>query len=322
MKQRIGIATSGGDAPGMNAAIRGAVRTAIAKGAEPVGILRGYEGLLQEEIAPLAWRDVGGIEVRGGTILKTARFLPFFEEPVQRKAAEILQRNKIDALLVIGGDGSMRGAAALEALGIRTAIVPATIDNDMPGTEDTIGYDTAVNTALYAIRKIRDTASAHERAAVLEVMGHHAGHIALAAGLAGGAEWILVPEIPFDEADIGDKLLALTKAGRTNCILICAEGAAHAHELAAKLSAQTGLEISATNLGYIQRGGAPSAHDSILATTLAAAATEKLLSGQSGFLEGMHQGNLRSISYQDAFEEKRKLPRELWEMAKEIGTGQ
>ena len=319
---KIGILTSGGDAPGMNAAIRSAVRTAIAKSAEPIGIFRGYEGLLQEEITSLFWRDVGGIEVRGGTILKTTRFLPFLEETVQQKAADILQKHHIGALLVIGGDGSMRGAASLEALGVPTAVVPATIDNDMPGTEDTIGYDTAVNTALYAIRKIRDTASAHERAAVLEVMGHHAGHIALAAGLAGGAEFILVPEIPFDETKIAEKLLALTKAGRTNCILICAEGAAHAHELAAKLSAETGLEISATNLGYIQRGGAPSAHDSILATTLAAAATNSLLDGKHGILAGIHQGNVKEISYDEAFAMKRMLPRALWELGRKIGMGE
>lgn len=319
---KLGILTSGGDAPGMNAAIRGAVRTAIAKGAEPIGIFRGYEGVLQEEITSLSWRDVGGIEVRGGTILKTARFLPFLEETVQQKAADILRKQKIDALLVIGGDGSMRGAAALEALGVPTAVVPATIDNDMPGTEDTIGYDTAVNTALYAIRKIRDTASAHERAAVLEVMGHHAGHIALAAGLAGGAEFILVPEIPFDETETAEKLLALTKAGRTNCILICAEGAAHAHELASKLSAETGLEISATNLGYIQRGGAPSAHDSILATTLSAAATDSLLAGKHGFLASIHRGNIKEISYEDAFMMKRALPKDLWALGREIGMGE
>ncbi len=319
---KLGILTSGGDAPGMNAAIRSAVRTAIAKGAEPIGIFRGYEGVLQEEITSLSWRDVGGIEVRGGTILKTARFLPFLEETVQQKAADILRKQKIDTLLVIGGDGSMRGAASLGALGIPTAVVPATIDNDMPGTEDTIGYDTAVNTALYAIRKIRDTASAHERAAVLEVMGHHAGHIALAAGLAGGAEFILVPEIPFDETETAEKLLALTKAGRTNCILICAEGAAHAHELAAKLSSKTGLEISATNLGYIQRGGAPSAHDAILATTLAAAATNSLLKGKHGFLTGIQQGSIKEISYDEAFTKKRMLPKELWELGREIGMGE
>ena len=319
---KLGILTSGGDAPGMNAAIRSAVRTAIAKGAEPIGIFRGYEGVLQAEITPLFWRDVGGIEVRGGTILKTARFLPFLEETVQQKAADILRKQKIDALLVIGGDGSMRGAAALEALGVPTAVVPATIDNDMPGTEDTIGYDTAVNTALYAIRKIRDTASAHERAAVLEVMGHHAGHIALAAGLAGGAEFILVPEIPFDETETAEKLLALTKAGRTNCILICAEGAAHAHELASKLSAKTNLEISATNLGYIQRGGAPSAHDSILATTLAAAATDSLLAGKHGFLASIHQGNVKEISYEEAFTMKRTLSKALWALGREIGMGE
>ncbi len=318
---KIGILTSGGDAPGMNAAIRSAVRAAIAKGAEPIGIFRGYEGLTKEEITTLSWRDVGGIEVRGGTILKTARFLPFLEETMQQKAADILRKQNIDALLVIGGDGSMRGAASLETRGIPTAVVPATIDNDMPGTEDTIGYDTAMNTALYAIRKIRDTASAHERAAVLEVMGHHAGHIALAAGLAGGAEFILVPEIPFHEKEIAEKLLALTKAGRTNCILICAEGAAHAHELAARLSVETNLEISATNLGYIQRGGAPSAHDSILATTLAAAATKSLLTGKHGFLAGIHQGNIQEISYEEAFTRKRTLPKELWDLGREIGTG-
>lgn len=318
---KIGILTSGGDAPGMNAAIRGATRTAIAKGADVIGISRGYEGLLQKETAPLSWRDVGGIEVCGGTILKTTRFLPFLEKTVQQKAADLLRELGIDALLVIGGDGSMRGAAALESLGIPTAVVPATIDNDMSGTENTIGYDTAVNTALYAIRKIRDTASAHEHAAVLEVMGHHAGHIALAAGLAGGAEFILVPEIPFDETEIAEKLLTLTKSGRTNCILVCAEGAAHAHELAAKLEAKTHLEISATNLGYIQRGGAPSAQDAILAATLSAAAIEALLAGDHGFLTGISQGNIRRLPYQKAFAEERKLPKNLWKLAEQIGIG-
>ncbi len=320
--KRLAILTSGGDAPGMNAAIRSAVRFSLAKGIEIWGIYRGYEGLLEEEIRPLSFQDVGGIIVRGGTMLKTARSRRFFLREMQEKAAEILRKREIDGLLVVGGDGSMAGAAALEALGVATAVIPATIDNDMGGTEETVGFDTAVNTALDALRKIRDTASSHDRAAIVEVMGRHAGYIALAVGLSGGAEFILVPEIPFDEDKLAQKLSAMTKEGRTNSIILCAEGATDAHVLGKQIAEKTGIDTSVTILGYIQRGGAPTAKDATLATVLAAKAIEALLSGKSGFLAGMRDGHPQCISYKDAFSDIRKFPEEIWELAMQIGNGE
>lgn len=319
--KRIGILTSGGDAPGMNAAIRSAVRTVISAGGEAFGIDRGYEGLLAEEIEPLSWQSVGGIVTRGGTILKTARCPAFMERDVQRRAAEILGKHGIDGLLVIGGDGSMKGAAALESFGAMTAVVPGTIDNDMRGTEETIGYDTAVNTVLDAMRRIRDTAASHDRAAVVEVMGRHSGRIALAAGLAGGAEFTVVPEISFSVDKIAGGLLAMQKEGRTNSLIVCAEGAMDGRALAEALKERTHMDICATILGYIQRGGAPSARDAFLGAILGAAAAHQLLGGAHGFLAGMKGSQVHIASYEEAAKEPKSFDESPYRLAMRIGAG-
>ncbi len=319
--KRIGILTSGGDAPGMNAAIRSAVRTVISKGGEALGIDRGYAGLLAEEIQPLAWKDVGGIVTRGGTILKTARCPAFMEKDVQRRAAEILAKYDVGGLLVIGGDGSMAGAAALESLGVMTAVIPGTIDNDMCGTEETIGYDTAVNTVLDAMRRIRDTAASHDRAAVIEVMGRHSGRIALASGLAGGAEFTVVPEVDFSINAIADGLLAMQKEGRTNSLIVCAEGAMDGKVLSDQLKARTHMDICTTILGYIQRGGAPTARDAYLGAILGAAAADELLAGRHGFLAGMKGSRVHIVSYGDAFGEKKSFDETSYDLSLRIGAG-
>lgn len=229
--KRLAVLTSGGDAQGMNAAVRGVVRTALAMDAEIYGIERGYAGLLDEDITPMTSASVGGIVLRGGTMLRTARCQAFFERKNQIQAADILRKHGIDGLVVIGGDGSVQGAEVLTHLGIPTVTVPGTIDNDMHGTDETIGHDTAVNVVVSAVSRIRDSASAHERAAIVEVMGRFAGHIALDAGLACGAEYILVPEVPFERETLARSLEAQMKLGRTNSIIICAEGAGDARSL-------------------------------------------------------------------------------------------
>lgn len=319
--KKIGLLTSGGDSPGMNAAIRSVIKTAAGQGAEVFGIHRGYAGLLDEEITPLSIRDAGGIVHHGGTVLKTARCLDFHKPEKQEEAAAILRKYGIEGLVVIGGDGSMAGAACLEKLGIATAVIPGTIDNDMCGTDETIGFDTAVNTVREAAGRIRDTAASHDRAALIEVMGRHAGNIALAAGLAAGAEFVLIPEVPFDREKLAHALTDMTSMGRTNSIIICAEGAADARELGKWLGEVTGIDMCTTILGYIQRGGAPSARDAILGAVLGAAAAEGLLAGKSGFLAGMRDGRLRITSYEDAFAEKKTLDRKGYDLAVSLGAG-
>lgn len=274
--KKIAILTSGGDAPGMNAAIRGILRMAIFLNLEVCGVYQGYQGLLEEEFINMTSFMAGGIIHRGGTILKTARCALFTSDSIQKKAVGILKARHVDSVIVIGGDGSLKGAAALSRQGIPTITIPATIDNDMAGTEETIGFDTAVNTVLYAVRKIRDTAASHNRAAIIEVMGRHSGHIALAAGLSSGAEYILVPEIPYRKDALAHSLLSQMKLKRTNSIIICAEGAAHGPELATWLKEHTNIDVCVTNLGYIQRGGEPSSRDSLLGSLFGAKAVEYL----------------------------------------------
>ncbi len=319
--KRIAFLTSGGDSPGMNAAIRSILRSAASRGIETWGVFRGYEGLLAGDMIRLGWRDAGGIVHHGGTVLKTARCPAFREKAAQERAAALLREKEIDALIVIGGDGSMAGAAALEALGTATATVPATIDNDMCGTEETIGYDTAVNTVLEAVARIRDTAASHDRAAVVEVMGRHAGHIALAAGLAGGAEFTLVPEVPFSKETIAAALTDMQKEGRTNSIIICAEGAADGQALARWLRDATGIDVCATILGYIQRGGAPTARDALLGAVLGAAAVDGLAEGRRGFLAGFRNSRTHIISYEEAFRETREFYQAGYDLAMRIGAG-
>lgn len=320
--KKIAVLTSGGDAPGMNAAVRSVVRTATALGLDVYGIDRGYAGLLADEINVLTNRDVGGIILRGGTILKTARCMEFFHEENQQKSAETLKKYEIDGLVVIGGDGSVQGAAILSKLGIPTVTIPGTIDNDMHGTDQTIGHDTAVNEVVNAVSRIRDTASAHDRAALIEVMGRFAGNIALDAGLACGAEYILVPEVPFSREKLAQSLLAQLEQGRTNSIIICAEGADDGRALSDWLHERTNIDICTTVLGFVQRGGGPSAADSILASELGAAAVKALLEGKTAALVGMHGGKVRILDYDKADQEEKIFRKDRYELAGILGATQ
>ena len=273
----IGVLTSGGDAPGMNAAIRAVVREAIVKGLKVKGIKRGYAGLLQEEIVDMEAKDVSDIIERGGTILQTARCMEFTTPEGQQKGAEICKKHGIDGIIVIGGDGSFKGAQKLAALGINTIGLPGTIDLDIACTEYTIGFDTAVNTAMEAIDKVRDTSTSHERCSIIEVMGRGAGYIALWCGIANGAEDILLPEkYDYDEQKLINNIIEGRKRGKKHHIIINAEGIGHSSSMAKRIEAATGIETRATILGHMQRGGSPTAKDRVYASTMGALAVDLL----------------------------------------------
>ena len=291
--KKIGLLTSGGDSPGMNAAIRSVVRCALFNDLEVVGIVRGYDGLIDEELTPLNHRSVSNIINRGGTILKTARSDRFLTQEGQQKAVETLKKNHIDALIVIGGDGSYRGADVLfRQWKIPTMGLPGTIDNDLCGTDQTIGYRTAVNTALEAIDKIRDTAHSMERIFIVEVMGHRSGSIALEVALGCGAEEVIIPERPFHYDSLYEDILEGNRKGKVSWIIVVAEGAGKAHEISARIHEITKLQIRFVVLGHIQRGGTPSAPDRTLATRLGVAAVESLLQGESGKAVGVLENNI------------------------------
>ena len=273
----IGVLTSGGDAPGMNAAIRAVVRTAINKGMKVKGIMRGYAGLLQEEIVDMDGTSVADTIGRGGTILYTARCPEFMTEEGQKRGAEICRKHNIDGLVVIGGDGSYRGAGKLSALGINTVGLPGTIDLDIACTDYTIGFDTAINTAMEAIDKVRDTSTSHERCSIIEVMGRHAGYIALWCGIDTGAEDILLPErYDGNEQMLINRIIDNRKRGKRHHIIINAEGIGHSASMAKRIEAATGIETRATILGYMQRGGAPTCKDRVYASIMGAKAVELL----------------------------------------------
>ena len=278
----IGVLTSGGDAPGMNAAIRAVVRTAINKGMKVKGIMRGYAGLLQEEIVDMDGTSVADTIGRGGTILYTARCPEFMTEEGQKRGAEICRKHNIDGLVVIGGDGSYRGAGKLSALGINTVGLPGTIDLDIACTDYTIGFDTAINTAMEAIDKVRDTSTSHERCSIIEVMGRHAGYIALWCGIANGAEDILLPErYDGNEQMLINRIIDNRKRGKRHHIIINAEGIGHSASMAKRIEAATGIETRATILGYMQRGGAPTCKDRVYASIMGAKAVELLDKGKT-----------------------------------------
>ena len=265
----IGVLTSGGDAPGMNAAVRAVVRTALGHGMRVIGIQRGFNGLLNGETYEMNLRSVSEIIHRGGTVLYTARCLEFKTEEGQKKGAEMCQKLGIDAMVVIGGDGSFRGAKALANLGIPCIGIPGTIDNDIACSEYTIGYDTAMNTAVEMVDKLRDTTQSHDRCSVVEVMGRNAGYIALNVGIATGALAILIPERPYDlERDILDRMQFTQKTGKKHFIVIVAEGAGHAQDLANEIQARTGIDSRATVLGHVQRGGSPTLRDRVTASRM------------------------------------------------------
>ena len=289
--QTIGVLTSGGDAPGMNAAIRAVVRQAISKGKKVKGIRRGYTGLIAEDIVDMEAKDVSDIIQRGGTILQTARCPEFRTEEGQKLGAEMCRKHGIEGIIVIGGDGSFRGAQKLAAQGINTIGIPGTIDLDISCTDYTIGFDTAVNTAMEAIDKIRDTASSHERCSIIEVMGRDAGYIALWCGLANGAEQVLIPEkYDFDEQKIVNNIIANRKRGKRHYIIINAEGIGHSTSLARRIEAATGMETRATILGHMQRGGSPTCKDRVYASTMGAYAVDLLCEGKSNRIVAYKDG--------------------------------
>lgn len=310
--RRIGVMTSGGDAPGMNAAVRAVVRTALANDTEVAGIERAYQGLMQGQIRPMDARSVSGIINQGGTILRTARSEEFKAPAGMQKAIQVLEREAIDGLVVIGGDGSYRGALALhQACGIAIAGVPASIDNDIPFTEYSIGFDTAVNTALEAIDKIRDTAASHDRIFVVEVMGRHNGFIAAEVALGAGAEGVLIPEQRQDMVTLCRKIQAGQARGKLSNIIIVAEGAARGADIAATITQITGVETRLSVLGHIQRGGAPSAHDRSIATRFGCRAVELLVEGQSGFAVGIKCGGLNQTPLEQVCCARCEIPPDL-----------
>ncbi len=299
--QTIGVLTSGGDAPGMNAAIRAVVRRALAAGLKVKGILKGYEGLIGGEIVDMHAKDVSGILDRGGTVLYSARCKDMYEPVGVQMAAAMCRRRKIDALVVIGGDGSLRAAEALADQGIRVIGVPGTIDLDLAYTEYSIGFDSAVNTAMRAIDNIRDTSASHERCSIIEVMGRSAGYIALWCGIANGAEDILLPETyDHDEKKLCENIIDNRRRGKTHHIIVNAEGIGGSAEMARRIEEATGVPTRATILGHMQRGGSPSARDRVAASILGARAVDLLLEGKSCRAVGYRHGRLIDDDLHDA----------------------
>ena len=313
----IGVLTSSGDAPGMNAAIRAVVRTAINKGMKVKGIMRGYAGLLQEEIVDMDGTSVADTIGRGGTILYTARCPEFMTEEGQKRGAEICRKHNIDGLVVIGGDGSYRGAGKLSALGINTVGLPGTIDLDIACTDYTIGFDTAINTAMEAIDKVRDTSTSHERCSIIEVMGRHAGYIALWCGIANGAEDILLPErYDGNEQMLINRIIDNRKRGKRHHIIINAEGIGHSASMAKRIEAATGIETRATILGYMQRGGAPTCKDRVYASIMGAKAVELLEEGKTNRVVAYKHGEFLDFDIQEALNMKKDIPEDQYEISK------
>ena len=315
----IGVLTSGGDAPGMNAAIRAVVREAISKGVKVVGIHRGFHGLLREEIEEMHSRSVSEIIQRGGTILGTARCNEFKSLEGQIRGAEICRKHGIDGLIVIGGDGSYMGAKRLAEQGINTVSIPGTIDLDIASTEYTIGFDTAINTAMDAIDKIRDTSSSHERCSIIEVMGRRAGYIALWCGVANGAEDILLPEkYDFDEQRIINNIIDNRKRGKKHHIIINAEGIGHSTSMARRIEAATGIETRATILGHMQRGGRPTCKDRYFASMMGAYATEILCEGKSNRVIGVKNGRIIDLDMDEALAMTKTLDEYQYQVSKNL----
>lgn len=313
----IGVLTSGGDAPGMNAAIRAVVRKALAVGMNVKGIQKGYMGLLNEEIFDMSRKDVSDIIQRGGTILRTARCEEFRTEEGQIKGADICRKHGIEGLVVIGGDGSYRGAQALAAHGINTIGLPGTIDLDIACTDYTIGFDTAINTAMQAIDKIRDTSSSHERCSIVEVMGRNAGYIALWCGVANGAEDILIPEkYEFREQEIINNIINNRKKGKTHHLIINAEGIGHSTSMARRIEAATGIETRATILGYMQRGGSPTCKDRFYASMMGAKAVDLLAEGKTNRVVGYKHAEWVDFDIDEALSMQKEIPEFEYETCK------
>lgn len=316
--KKIGVLTSGGDSPGMNAAIRAVVRKAIYHDLQVAGIYHGYQGLIEGNIQDLAIGDVGDIIQRGGTKLYSARCLDFKEEAGQLKGIEQLKKHGIEGLVVIGGDGSYRGALALSNHGFPCVGVPGTIDNDISGTDYTIGFDTALNTVIDSIDKIRDTATSHDRSFIIEVMGRDAGDLALWAGLAGGAETILVPEDPFDIDDIAMRLKRGRNRGKKHSIIVVAEGVMTGHELQQKLMEKADIPTHVSVLGHIQRGGSPTARDRVLASQMGAKAVELLLQDIGGKAVGIRNREILAYDFNEVFDGTHEFDESMYKLSKEL----
>lgn len=315
----IGVLTSGGDAPGMNAAIRAAVRRGLQKGVQMKGILKGYDGLMNEEIIDMTARDVSDTIERGGTILYTARCAEMRTLEGQKRAADVCRKHGIDGLVVIGGDGSFAGAQKLAALGINTVGVPGTIDLDIACTEYTIGFDTAVNTAMEAIDKVRDTSTSHERCSIIEVMGRNAGYIALWCGIANGAEDILLPEkYDYDEQKIINNIIENRRKGKKHHIIVNAEGIGHSTSMARRIEAATGIETRATILGHMQRGGSPTCKDRVYASTMGAIAVDLLCKGKTNRVVGYKNGQFIDFDIEEALAMKKTIPAYQYDVAKTL----
>ena len=313
----IGVLTSGGDAPGMNAATRAVVRTALAKGINVKGILKGYNGLLNEEIIDMDATSVSDTIDRGGTILYTARCLEFVDPEYQKKGADICKKHGIDGLVVIGGDGSFKGAQKLSALGVNTIGVPGTIDLDIACTDYTIGFDTAINTAMSAIDKIRDTSTSHERCSIIEVMGRNAGHIALWCGIANGAEDILIPcKYDFNEEKIIEKIIENKKKGKKHYIIVNAEGVGHSSSMAKRIEEATGIETRATILGHMQRGGSPSCKDRVYASMMGSMAVDLLAEGKTNRVVAYKNGEFVDYDIDEALAMTKDVDAHMYEVSK------
>lgn len=319
MEQRtIGVLTSGGDAPGMNAAVRAVVRTAIRKGFKVIGVDRGYNGLIHGELHEMNERSVSNIIHRGGTVLYTARCPEFREMDGVLKAKQTCVDAGISGIVVCGGDGSFRGAADLSSVGIPCVGVPCTIDNDISCTEYTIGFDTAMNTAVEMVDKLRDTAQSHDRCSVVEVMGRHAGYIALNAGIACGATAIVVPEVGYDLNKIIDKMRETQKSGKHHYIIMVAEGIGNVHEIAKEIEASTGVESRGTVLGHVQRGGSPTVRDRVIASEMGYYAVQLLTKGIGNRVVAWQNNKIVDFDIQEALTMKKEFNMELYNIANSI----
>ncbi|MBQ6105239.1 MAG: 6-phosphofructokinase [Lachnospiraceae bacterium] len=315
----IAVLTSGGDAPGMNAAIRGVVRTAVVNGLKVKGIRRGYTGLLEEDFVDMDARSTSDIIQHGGTILYTARCAEMMHDEGVARAAEILKKNNIDGLVVIGGDGSYRGARALAEKGANVVGVPGTIDLDIACTDYTIGFDTALNTAMECIDRVRDTSASHERCSIIEVMGRKAGHIALWCGIANGAEEILIPErYDYEEQAIIDRIALRKRLGKRLHIIINAEGIGDSNGMAKRIEEATGLETRATIIGYIQRGGSPTCRDRVFASVMGSKAVDILVSGGKNRVVCYREGKFTDMDIFEALEMQKDIDNSLWEISRKL----
>lgn len=318
---RIGVLTSGGDAPGMNAAIRAVVRVATYHGIEAVGVYHGYNGLLHNNMEVMMARSVGETLQKGGTILHTARCLEFKTPEGIQKAVRNAKAAQLDGLIVIGGDGSFKGARELTRAGLPTIAMPGTIDNDIDCSDYTVGFDTCLNTVMDAVDKLRDTSSSHERCSVVEVMGRDAGYIAINAAIACGAEIVLIPEIPFDfDTDVLRPILEGKQRGKKHNIIIVAEGVGGVIEMAKKIEEKTGIESRATILGHVQRGGSPTVRDRVIASQMGGRAVELLMEGKSNRIVCVENGKIADVDIEEGLAMKKHISQDLIDLAKKLSV--